>query len=179
MNTHQQIRSQVVSTGAMLRIIIPARVEILALPFLGLLLGFLLAFCYALIADFATKLLPRMDRVDTWLNFAFAAGLACFVFPISREFLLALGGRREIITLTPNRLCIRFSTLGMSQKRVFAPNEVRALRLVPQEIDEPWPGGYIQFWHIEEEVTFARQISYSEAEVLIRLIYRTGLLPNA
>ena len=162
----------------MLRIIIPARVEILALPFLGLFLSLLLAFLYSGFAELATKL-PRMDRINFWMNLAGTVGFACAVFPISHEFLLALGGRREVITLTPNRLCIRFSTLGISQKRVFAPNEVRALRLVPQEIDAPWPGGYIQFWHIEEEVTFARQISYSEAEVLIRLIHRTGFLPNA
>jgi hypothetical protein len=179
MNAQQQIRSQVVSTGAMLRIIIPARVEILAQPFLGLLLGFLLASCYASIADSATRLLLRMDRVDTWLNFAFAAGFAYFVFPISREFLLALGGRREIITLTPSSLCIRFSSLGIIQNREFAPDEVRALRLAPKEPDLPWPGGYIQFWCRGKEILFARQISYSEAEVLIRLIYRSGLLPNA
>jgi hypothetical protein len=178
MNTQQQIRSQVVSTGTMLRIIIPARVDIFGVLFLGLMLGCLLAFECAWIAEFTTKT-PPIDRAYTWLNAASAALFACFIFPISREFLLALGGRREIITLTPSRLCIRFSTLGMSQKKVFAPNEVRALRLVPQEVDAPWPGGYIQFWHIEKEVTFARQISLSEAKVLIQLLCRTGLLPNA
>ena len=178
MNAQQQNRSQVVSTGTMLRIIIPARVEILAVLFLGLLLGFLLAFEYAWIAKFTTKT-PPIDRADTWLNAAAAAFFTCFIFPISREFLLALGGRREIITLTPSRLRIRFSTLGVSQKKVFAPNEVRALRLVPQEVDAPWPGGYIQFWHIEEEVSFARQISLSEAKDLIQILYRTGFLPNA
>ncbi len=176
MNTQQQIRSHVVSTGAMLRIIIPARVEILALPFLGLFLSLLLAFVFGLIAELATKW-PRMDIVVFWMNFAGTAGLTCAVFPISREFLLALGGRREIITLTPSALCIRFSTLGMIKNREFIPDEVQALRLVPQEPDLPWPGGFMQFWYRGKEISFARQISYSEAEVLIRLIYRTGFLP--
>jgi len=177
MNT-QQLRSQVVSTEAMLRISIPARVEILALPFLGLFLTLLLAFVYGFTAELATKW-PRMDRVDFWMIFVGTAGLACAVFPISREFLLALGGRREIITLSPNMLCIRFSNLGIIENREFIPDEVQALRLVPQEPDLPWPGGFIQFWYRGKEISFARQISYSEAEVLIRLIYRTGLLPNA
>jgi hypothetical protein len=178
MNTQQQIRSHVVSTGAMLRIIIPARVEILALPFMGLFLSLLLAFVYKLIAELPTQL-HRMDKVDFWMGFALTTGLACFVFPISREFFLALGGRREIITLTSSTLCIRFSTLGMIKNREFIPDEVQALRLVPQEPDLPWPGGFIQFWYREKEISFARQISYSEAEVLSRLMYRTGFLPNA
>jgi hypothetical protein len=117
MNTQQQIRSHVVSTGAMLRIIIPARVEILALPFMGLFLSLLLAFVYKLIAELPTQL-HRMDKVDFWMGFALTTGLACFVFPISREFLLALGGRREIITLTSSALCIRFSTLGMIKNKI-------------------------------------------------------------
>jgi hypothetical protein len=178
MNTQQQMRSHVVSTGTMLRIIIPARVEILALPFMGLFLSLLLVFVYGLTAELATKW-PRMDRVDFWMTFVATAGFACFVFPISRDFLLALGGRREIITLSPNMLCIRFSTLGMIKNREFIPDEVQALRLVPQEPDLPWPGGFIQFWYRGKEISFARQISYSEAEVLSRLMYRTGFLPNA
>lgn len=92
MNTQQLIRSHVVSTGAMLRIIIPARVEIFDLLFLGLFLSLLLAFVYGFIAELATKP-PRINRVNFWMNFAVTAGLACAVFPISREFLLALGGR--------------------------------------------------------------------------------------
>jgi hypothetical protein len=177
MKTQQQMRSHVVSTGTMLRIIIPARVEILALPFLGLFLSLLLAFVYGFTAELATKW-PQMDRVDFWMTFVGTSGLACAVFPISREFLLALGGRREIITLSPNMLCIRFSTLGMIYHREFDPNKVRALRLVLQEVDSPWHG-YIQFWYRRKEVSFARQISASEAEVLIQLLCRTGLLPNA
>jgi hypothetical protein len=178
MDTQQQMRSHVVSAGTMLRIIIPARVEILALPFLGLFLSLLLAFVCSGLAELATKL-PQIDRVNYWMRLVSTAGLACAVFPISREFLLALGGRREVITLTQSSLCIRFSTLGIIQNREFVPDRVRALRLVPQEPDLPWPGGYIQFWYRGKEISFARQISYSEAEVLIRLIYRSGLLPNA
>jgi hypothetical protein len=67
----------------------------------------------------------------------------------------------------------------MIKNREFIPDEVQALRLVPQEPDLPWPGGFIQFWYREKEISFARQISYSEAEVLSRLMYRTGFLPNA
>ena len=178
MNTQQQIRSHVVSTGAMLRIIIPARVEILGLPFISLFLSLLLVFVYKLIAELPTQL-HRMDRVESWMGFALTTGLACAVPTISREFLLALGGRREIITLTSSAMCIRFSTLGIIQNREFATSEVGPLLLVPREVDMPWPGGYIQFGHIRRTVTFARQVSLSEAEVLIRLIHRTGFLPNA
>ena len=178
MNTQQQMRSHVVSTGTMLRIIIPARVEILALPFLGLFLSLLLAIVYASLAELTT-MMPQIDNVNYWMALVFTAGLACAVFPISREFLLALGGRREVITLTPSSLCIRFSTLGIIQNREFDPNIVRALRLVPKEVDSPWPGGYIQFWYRRKDVSFARQISFSEAEVLIQLLRRTNLLPNA
>lgn len=172
MNRHRPFRFSVISADALLRIIIPARIELAGVLLLGYFLAFILAFGYVVIVDLATKMQPA-DKADTWLIFAFAVGLACFAFPIAREFLLALGGRREIITLTPSVLCIRFSTLGIIQNREFATSEVGPLLLVPREVDMPWPGGYIQFGHIRKTVTFARQVSLSEAEVLIQLMYRT------
>ena len=114
MNRHRPFRFSVISIDALLRIIIPARIELAGVLLLGYFLAFILAFGYVVIVDLATKMQPA-DKADTWLKFAFAVGLACFAFPIAREFLLALGGRREIITLTPP-CCASDSQLWESSK---------------------------------------------------------------